>query len=524
MRLLRSTAFIGLVVLARCVGGDDTNTSDAGKDSSIPDNNVPDTAPPQDSGPDGSGNCTTAPTTDFYVDPVAGSDSASGAGASCALKTITAALTKSSSNYNAILHLAAGTYGPGETFPLIVDKGRSLVGAGASTTKIQGSSAAFNTTNTGAFLDGAQTADAGLSHFFVTMIAGDTMGGSNNLGATTISGVTILPAANITTPTAQYVGLACLAGNGPATGTTPPLPTANLVVKGVTIGPNYDTAFAIGSEPTNQTSCNASVITSTITGSNLGISTGTCGTANPTTSWPSSQIGDGQPNDANTFSANAIGIISGGCGSVQSYHTNKFVSGTRGIVMISNTGQYFEVLANTFDGSTSPFLGVGIHMGSGTVIAKLDDNTFTNIGETSGADAVAGFKTGYGMIMGGYDVAQAQRNVFHDNDNGLWMANPPGPNFDFSNDGVLNNRNQFYCNSKTTTQTGNGYDLLLGYTSSPHVAKFTGNQWDHAGPTSSVSNTTSPNGTDNATNGVSNLDVSSYGLAVGATCSAGRSL
>jgi hypothetical protein len=452
---------------------------------------------------------------------VGGSDSSSGAGTTCALKTITAALTKSSTNFNATLHLGAGTYGPGETFPLVVDKGRSLVGAGASTTKIQGSSTAFNTKNTASFLDGLGP-DGGVStNYFVTVIAGDNIGGSNNLGATTISGVTILPASNIAMPTAGYIGLACLAGNGPATGTVPPLPAANLVLKAVTIGPNYDTAFAVGSEPTNQTACNASAVQSTFTGSNSGVLTGACGTTNPTTSWPSSQIGDGQVNDANTFSADGIGIFSAGCGSVQSYHANKFVSGYRGIVMISNPGQYFEVLANTFDGSTAPFMGVGIHMGGGTVIAKLNDNVFTNISETQAADTSAGTTTGYGMLMTGYDVAQAQRNVFHDNDNGLYLG-APGPNFDFSNDTVMNNRNQFYCNSKTTTEVGNGYDLVLGYSSSAHVAKLTGNQWDHAGPSSSVSTTTSANGTDNATNGVANLDVSGFGLAVGATCSTGR--
>ncbi|HEX4517463.1 MAG TPA: DUF1565 domain-containing protein, partial [Polyangiaceae bacterium] len=164
---------VGLALLARCVGGDDTSTVDGGQDSSIPDNNVADVAPPQDAGSDSGGNCTSAPTTDFYVDPVGGSDSSSGAGTTCALKTITAALTKSSTNFNATLHLGAGTYGPGETFPLVVDKGRSLVGAGASTTKIQGSSAAFNTKNTASFLDGLGP-DGGVStNYFVTVIAGD---------------------------------------------------------------------------------------------------------------------------------------------------------------------------------------------------------------------------------------------------------------------------------------------------------------------------------------------------------------
>ena len=110
--------------------------------------------------------------------------------------------------------------------------------------------------------------------------------------------------------------------------------------------------------------------------------------------------------DANTFTNIVLDIFGGGCGSVQSYNNNKFVSGYRGIVMVSNPGQYFEILANTFDGSAAPNMGVGIHMGGGTQVNKINDNVITNISESAAADMAAGV-SGYGLIMGGHNILQA---------------------------------------------------------------------------------------------------------------------
>jgi len=296
---------VGLVcVLLGC--GSSPETTDGGSDASN------DVVAQPDSGSDASkdtgvdASCA-APTTTFYVDGASGSDTNNGGGPTCAFKTITAALTASATHYNATINVAAGTYAAGETFPLVVDHGRSLVGAGASTTKIQGATTAtYNTTNTGSLLD--------TGTHFVTMVAGDVMGGTNSLGATTISGLTVLPPSTVTTPTANYLGIVCIAGNAPNTGATPPLPAANLVLKALTVGPNFDTAVAIGSSPTTQTGCNVAITTSTFTGSNVGVLTGACGTANPSLSWPSSQIGDGQSADANTFVGSPIDLFGGGCG------------------------------------------------------------------------------------------------------------------------------------------------------------------------------------------------------------------
>lgn len=501
-------AFAGL----RCVGGDDSVALDGGQDTSTQDTFVADV--PVDTAPEADP-CATAPTKDFYVNATTGSDSNNGAGPTCAFKTITAALTASedaTAHANATLHLAAGTYGSGETFPLVVDHGRSLVGAGAATTKIQGSSTAYVTNNTGSIFDNTSV------QFFVTLIAGDNIGGANGLAAATISNVTILPASTVTTPTTGYIGVACTAGNGPNVGTTPPLPSANLVLQSVTVGPNFDVAFSIGSAPSLQTACNAKVLTSSFVGSNVGITTGACGTVNPSNSWPSAQIGDGQVADANTFTGTGIGVFGNGCGSVQSINTNKFVSGYRGTVLVSQPAQYFEVLGNTFDGTTSPFMGMGLQTNAGASIAKLNDNTFANISESAAADTAVGGTTGYGVALGGGSVAQAQRNEIHDNDNGVQVSGKPAT-FDFSSDGSSVNRNQIYCNSKTLS--GNGYDVVLTF-SSATALNFTGNQWDHATPTTSVSLTTSANGTDVVTGTSGGATTTNAGAAVTTACAAGR--
>ncbi len=487
--MLRHFGWGCVLVIAGC--GGDNATTDGGTDSGV--DVTPDVA--KDSPTDSSGDvandapnpCATAPTTTFYVDAATGNDSNNGAAPSCAFKTITAALTASATHFNATLDLAAGTYGAGETFPIVVDKGRSLVGAGASTTTIQGASSTYNTTSTASFLDSG-------THF-VTLLVGDVMGGTNSLGATTISGVTVLPPSNITTPTASFLGIACITGNGPNTGSSLPLPTPNLILKSVTVGPNFDTAVAIGSSPTPKTACNVSIMASTITGSNVGLGTGTCGGANPVNSWPSAQVGDGTTPNANTFTASGIDIFGQGCGSIQSFNGNKLTSGYRGIVLVSQAAQYFEILGNTFDGSSVSFpMGIGVNTNGTATINKLDGNTFTNISESNAADTSAGATTGYAIALGAGTVLEAHANKIHDNDNGVFVNAAGGSSFDFSSDGSTANTNEIYCNSKNTNTTGKGFDLTLNY-SNAAAANFAGNTWDHASPSTGTS-LTSNNGTD----------------------------
>ncbi|HEY1955184.1 MAG TPA: DUF1565 domain-containing protein [Polyangiaceae bacterium] len=499
--------------LALLACGGDTTTTDGGTDAGAQDVAAPDTSVKDSSGDvalDGPDPCASAPTTTFYVNGSSGNDANKGSGPACAFKTISAALAASASAANATIDVAAGTYGAGETFPLVVDHGRSLVGAGASSTTIQGASSAYNTTNTASFLD--------TGTHFVTILAGDVMGGADSLGATTLSGLTIVPPSSVTTPTTNYLGVVCIAGNAPDTGTQPPPPAASLVLAGLTVGPNFDSAIVIGSSPTQQVACNATITKSTFLAANVGVGTGACGTANPSQSWPSARVGDGQAADANTFTGTQIGVFGQGCGSMQSISANKLTSGYRGVVLVSNAAQYFEILGNTFDGATAPNMGIGIHTNGSATIAKLDDNGFANISESNAADTAAGTTTGYAMILGGGNVLEARRNAIHDNDNGVYLGGSLANGFDFSSGGQAADANKFFCNSKVT---GNGYDLVLAFTTNA-AASFGGNDWDHAGPSTSVSLTTSADGTDIVTGTSAGATTTGYGAAITTACATGR--
>lgn len=496
----------------------DTSTNPPSDASAESASDAPSDAPSEDAGSDAAPEqpdanpCNVAPTTDFYVDTANGSDSNNGA-PGCPLKTISAALVASAGpeHDNATIHLAAGTYGSGETFPLLLNHGRSLVGAGAGSTKIQGSSTSYNTSGTGSLLD--------TGTHYVTLVAGDAIGGATDYGRTTLSGFSLVPDASVTVPTAGYLGLACIVGNAPNTGTTLPLPSPNLLVQHVTVGPNFDVGMAIGSSPSQSTACNATITGSTFTGMNTGLLTGACGTANPVLSWPSAQIGDGVPSDANTFTSSTIDLFGGGCGSAQSINGNDFKSGYRGIVIVSQAAQYFEILNNSFDGAAGPLqMGIGLQTSATVTLNKLNANTFTNISQSAAADTAAGQATGFAMIVA--SVLQAHQNVVHDNDNGVEVGVKPAVSFDFSSDGVPANANQIYCNSKPGGGGTNGYDLLLNYTAG-NSANFAGNMWDNATPSTSVSLTTSANGTDVVT-GTSAGATTTGGAPVGVACSGNR--
>jgi hypothetical protein len=456
--------------------------------------------------------CATGPTTDFYVDSLNGRDTNNGAAPSCAFQTITAALTASSgtASSNATIHLAAGTYGAGETFPLVLNHGRSLVGAAPGTTKIQGSSTAYNTSSTGSFLD--------VGTHYVTILAGDVM--STAYGLSTISGVSILPASTVTTPTAGYMGIACIAGNAPNTGAVPPLPSPNLFLQRVVVGPNFDYGVAIGSSPSHTTACNLFITQSTVTTSNVGLGTGLCGTTNPVVSWPSAQVGDGVGSDQNAFVNSGIDVFGGGCGSAQSINGNDFSGGYRGIVIISQPAQYFEIIGNQFNGGSTTYpMGFGVQTNATTVISKLNGNTFTGIAESAAADTAVGGTTGFAISM--YTVLQAHANLIHDNDNGVALGIAPPTTFDFSSDTSSANANAIYCNSKVPGASGVGYDVVLTYDAGSPV-NFTGNKWDHASPTTGTSATASPNGTDVVTGNSGGASLTGSTADGVSSCASGR--
>jgi hypothetical protein len=316
------------------------------------------------------------------------------------------------------------------------------------------------------------------------------------------------------------MGIACIVGNAPNTGASPPLPAPNLFVQHVVVGPYFDYGVVIGSSPSHMTACNVLMTQSTVTTCNVGVETGACGTTNPVLSWPSAQIGEGVGSDQNAFSGSVIDIFGGGCGSAQSINLNDFASGYRGIVIVSQPAQYFEILGNTFSGGGTSFpMGFGVQTSANTVISKLNGNTFTNIAETAAADTAAGGTTGFALSVA--SVLQAHGNLIHDNDNGVQIIAAPSATFDFSSDTSSSSANSIYCNSKPPGSSGVGYDIELTYAGG-NPANFTGNKLDHGVPTTGTSLTASPNGTDLVT-GPSGGASLTGSTAVGvSSCASGR--
>jgi hypothetical protein len=271
-----------------------------------------------------------------------------------------------------------------------------------------------------------------------------------------------------------------------------------------------------------QSACNALMIRSNVNACNVGISLGGCGgTGNPVHSWPSAQVGDGVDTHQNNFNESGIDIYTQACGSAQVINDNMFYSGYRGIVIAAQSRGYFEVRKNQFWGAMgTQQMAIGIQTNAGAVLSKLVDNIFDSIAESAGADTAVGVTTGFALRLGG-PVLQALRNQIEGNDNGISLDSAPAAGFDFSSGGVAANANKIGCNSKIPGGGSNGYDLVLNY-SGGSAPNFSGNVWDHSGPSTSVSLTTSTNGTDVVTGTSNGATVSGSSALPTLACRAGR--
>ncbi|HEX6839776.1 MAG TPA: DUF1565 domain-containing protein, partial [Polyangia bacterium] len=344
------------------------------------------------------GNCVAcaalpANSSDFYVD--ATSFAAATGTATCPFTTISAALTaaNASTAANKTIHVAAGTYDAalGETFPLTVRQGISLVGAGAATTTIKGTGLLNHGTAGGTIND---------TTLNVTILTGD------QTGTSTISGFTIT--STLTTPTASYLGVFCDQGNAANTQTAPPpspLPTPTTVLSGVTIGPNYDYGLIVATTttPASLLGCNIKIVASTITGNNNGMWALGCGRGVGKIS-VAALIGDGTAAGGNSFTGNkngsggGVSVVGWDCVSPMMLDNNVFDGDDNGVNVTNHSGpaggdpslpqpDVYEVRNNTFKNLT----GVGFQADRGVVIDQLIGNTFTNIstGATGTTNAVA---------------------------------------------------------------------------------------------------------------------------------------
>ncbi|MCU1277436.1 MAG: hypothetical protein JWM53_982 [bacterium] len=469
------------------------------------------------------GNCVAcaalaANSADFYVDATS---FAGGTGnATCPFKTITAALTAANASTAAtkIIHIAAGTYAAGETFPLVVRKGISLAGAGASTTTIKGTGVVDHSTLGGTFNGAA---------YIVTILTGDATGTS------TFSGLTITDA--LTAPAAGYLGVFCDQGNAASTLTTPPpatLPTPTTVLSGVTVGPNYDYAVAAATTTTPLLAgCNIKIVGSTITGNNNGMWAVGCGNGVGKIS-VAAALGDGTAAGGNTFinnkngSGGGVGVLAWDCVSPLTFDNNVFDGGDSAVAVTNHSGtaggdasltqpNLYEVRNNTFKNLT---VG-GFDADRGAVIDQLTGNTFTNIssGASGTANAIAmRFSTSNSQVI------KARNNTFIGNDVGVQaevnaFVAGTRPAFDWGSAADPGN-NTFACNSSGHAG-GTGADFVFSVAAGSTVTiPLRSNKWDHVPPMTSA---TAANGLDLLNIGAVPVDTTGAALA-GITCPTGH--
>lgn len=457
--------------------------------------------------------------TDFYVD--ATSFAGATGTATCPFTTITAALTaaNASSATNKKIHVAPGTYAAGETFPLTVRGGISLLGAGAATTTIQGTGALNHGTAGGTFND---------TSLNVTIVTGD------QAGTSTISGFTITN--TLATPMGGYLGVFCDQGNAANTQTAPPptpLPTPTTVLSGVTIGPNYDYGVIVATTttPASLLGCNMQIVGSTITGNNNGMWAVGCGRGVGKIS-VQALIGDGTAAGGNTFSNNkdgangGIGVKVWDCVSPISFDNNTFDGGENGVFMTNHSGpgggdasltqpDVYEMRNNAFKNLTVQ----GLDIDRGATLDQFVGNTFTNI--TTGAAGTTN-AIGLHLTLTNPQIIKARGNSFVGNDVGIQVegsafVSPTRVAFDWGNTTDAGN-NVFACNSSGHSG-GVGGDFSINIaTGSTATLLLRGNKWDQTPPNTSA---TASDGLDLLNIGGATVDTTGA-VAAGVTCPAGR--
>ena len=464
--------------------------------------------------------CTALPAnaTDFYVDATS---FAGGTGsAACPYKTITAALTaaNASTGANKVIHIAAGMYATGETFPLVVRKGISLAGAGASSTTIQGTGALDHSAAGGA-LNGAA--------YNVTILTGD------QTGTTTLSGLTITN--TLTVATASYLGVFCDQGNAANTISAPPpapLPTATTVLSGVAIGPKYDYGIiaATTTTPASLGGCNLKVVGSAIDGNNNGLWVVGCGAGIGKIS-VATALGDGTAAGGNSFTntknaGGGIGVLGYDCVSPLTLDNNTFDGDDNGVVCTNHSGaaggdgtlpqaDVYEVRNNVFKNIS----GTGLEADRGVVIDQLVGNSFTNVSSgASSATPAAALR----FTTTNSQVTKARGNTIVGNDIGIdveasaFVAGTR-PSFDWGS-AADPGKNVFACNSSAHIGGIGGDFRFEMATGSTVTIPLAGNKWDHVPPMQSA---TAADGLDVHLLNPVTLDVSGAALA-GVTCPAGH--
>jgi hypothetical protein len=411
--------------------------------------------------------------------------------APCPFRTITAALARAnaSSATNKIVYVAAGIYAA-ETFPLVV-RGLELRGAGASKTIVRGTGAHDQTPFGGDYAEALE----------VTFLVGHAT------EPTIVADLSVQPPPAVSAPLDPYVGVLCDRGNSPLVPTSPAV-SGNTFLRGVAVGPNYETGIMVtNSRVPEDSSCNVVVTSSTITGNAFGSWVHGCGrrlfAGGP---YVSAQFGDGTLAGANRFVQQrrdflpgdpngGRGILAWDCTHTLRILGNRFEGNDRGVqIEQSSTGNTF-INGNVFRDQRY----VGLYLVKWPDVRELLDNTFEGtVREGANAPAKITSVTDLGIALWirldsneahtpGASIKRARGNRFSGNEVGILIDTGFASKIAASDFGRTSDpgNNEIACNSSQHPSYPHGGDFLMAAAvpADGGVHLFQGNKWDHAPPT-----------------------------------------
>jgi hypothetical protein len=399
----------------------------------------------------------------------------------CPLGTVTAGLAAATatSATSPTVHVGAGSYSAGESFPLVIRNGISLVGDGLSSTFIKGS---------GNWVGDSYPFNQMASYSVTIVIGSDSRPSPSPTVTNRLKGVTVQPG-GITMPTSYYYGVMCDRGNAVG-GTVAMTPAANVIVDSCQVGPNFDTAVVVTDSQTPAvTGCNLQLLNSLVTGGFAGVFSAGCPAP------VNVQLGDGTSANANLFSNLRNDLLDGDALSTWdcSYHIevlNNTFRDSDGGMQFTMSATYPAVI-NIRDNVFTALSSYGVVAAGPAHITDFLHNRFTGIG------GAAGFPVPFhhcALCLGGRaGVEQGLLNQFIGNEvgveiigNGVTQTVAQYRKIDFGHTGELGN-NIFSCNSNSS---GNpGHDFWVHDLTSPSTdwIWLQGNMWDHAEPTTDAS-------------------------------------
>lgn len=432
---------------------------------------------------------------DFYVNHAAGT------GACSTFPTIVAAVeaAQASSASLRTIHLANGTYSvdTGESFPIELRGGISVVGAGPGESVVTGTGSVDVSLPVNEF--GSLTLAESLA---ATFLVGDTV------ATTTISNLSIeaVPGNN-----AGLEGIVCDRGNAAS-----PPPAPNTIVDGVTIA-GFEAGIRVtwSNGPGVLSGCNAVVRSSTLRDGAFGVvADGRLGSGGSPTQWVSVQLG-GSATDGNTllnFDYSNDQIVHNGSGlAIADAVTGSVVRGNTFAAEVGAIGAfgvwamqttYDAIGLDIEDNIFGPLASGGLSLGGNVAVARLVGNTFQGI-TMEGLNPNCCDWDGAGVAVGAWGVdgtpfiAYARNNAFIGNDIGvIFRSNEsplPADPSTLSDFGTASSPggNSFHCNSTPPGDTANlrGADVIVDIElmQPPNVVlPFVGNVWDQVPPTTVI--------------------------------------